>query len=121
VEPVIQPVEPMVNPVNVEPVITPTINQVDIQPNPVAQQAPVEVAQMPTIEPVVNPVNAMEPNVTSIQEPLPYGGVSPTATIPNAFQTEQKIIYGGADPLYGTGVMPTIEPEIKKTDDIESL
>ena len=56
---------------------------------------------------------------------LAYGGVSPMEATQLATPiNENKVIYGGADPLVGTGVIPTIQNQElnqKKSEDIESL
>ena len=90
------------------------------------QIQPVEVAPI-CVEPQLQPVE-VEPiinnNVQVDTVNLPYGGVSPTHSLPLANQQQEKVIYGGADPLAGTGVIPVVQPpqtEIVKTEDIEAL
>ena len=123
------PMEPInvapVNPVEVTPVaVEPT--PVEITPNVVVEQTFNQGTTFTgiNIEPEIKPV----PSVNNLQETnsvnLPYGGVNPTVP-PVPMETENKVIYGGADPLAGTGVLPTVTPtqvtELKKTEDIESL
>ena len=73
------------------------------------QQGYAGINIQPTIEPV--PVlNSKEP----------YGGVSPTVET-TIKPEEPKVIYGGADPLAGTGIIPTVTPTPEKKEDIESL
>ena len=112
-------VTPTVNPVNIEPQITP-VEPVNITPEPVPMEA---------VTPTVNPIN-IEPQITPLQtnpQPEPVS-IQPVQTpaypeTPQAVLPEgtKNIIYGGADPINGTGIMPQINPEITKKDDIESL
>ena len=61
--------------------------------------------------------NHVEPNPVN----LPYGGVNPTVQ-PMVEQPENKVIYGGANPLTGTEpVLAKEVSEVKKPEDIESL
>ena len=76
------------------------------------------------IEPVIQPVPPVNNMTESNPVNLPYGGANPAATI-TPLQAENKVIYGGADPLAGTGVIPQVSndqvTELKKPEDIESL
>ena len=122
VNPEVAPVTPVnqnpeVTPVNVETVVTPVE---PVQPEPVSMQS---------VTPTVNPIN-IEPQITPVQtnpQPEPVS-IQPVQTpaypeTPQAVLPEgtKNIIYGGADPINGTGIMPQINPEITKKDDIESL
>ena len=107
----IQPVPVQVAPVNVEPQLEPV------------QVAPINVE--PQIEPVqVTPVNVepqLEPVLTH-QNNLPYGGVNPIENPAiNMVEPEVKPIYGGADPLQGTGVIPVVTQTPEMAEEIESL
>ena len=114
-----QAVTPTVNPINIEPQITP-VEPVNVTPEPVPMEA---------VTPTVNPIN-IEPQITPLQtnpQPEPVS-IQPVQTpayseTPQAVLSEEtkNIIYGGADPINGTGIMPQINPEITKKDDIESL
>ena len=133
VEPQIQPVE--VAPMNVEPQIQPVevapmnvesqIQPVEVAPISVEPQIqPVEVAPI-SVEPQLQPVEpAINNNVQVDAVNLPYGGVSPNVSVPIENPQQEKIIYGGADPLAGTGVIPVVQPqqtETSKTEEIEAL
>ena len=84
---------------------------------------------MEAVTQTVNPIN-IEPQITPVQtnpqpEPVsiqtvqtPVYPETPQAVLP---EETKNIIYGGADPINGTGIMPQINPEITKKDDIESL
>ena len=76
------------------------------------------------IEPVLQPVPPVNNMTESNPVNLPYGGANPAVTI-TPLQEENKVIYGGADPLAGTGVIPQVSndqvTELKKPEDIESL
>ncbi|MBQ8473223.1 MAG: hypothetical protein IJ501_06945 [Bacilli bacterium] len=133
VEPQIQPVE--LTPVNMEPEIQPVevapmnvesqIQPVEVAPISVEPQIqPVEVAPI-SVEPQLQPVEpAINNNVQVDAVNLPYGGVSPNVSVPIENPQQEKIIYGGADPLAGTGVIPVVQPqqtETSKTEEIEAL
>ena len=118
------------------------INIAPIQPEstPVTQATPTEINTPPVtvqpenqtlnnftginIEPVIQPVPPVNNMTESNPVNLPYGGANPAATI-TPLQEENKVIYGGADPLAGTGVIPQVSndqvTELKKPEDIESL
>ena len=119
VESQIQPVE--VAPMNVEPQLQPVeVAPINVEP----QIQPVEVAPM-NVEPQIQPVEpAINNNVQVDAVNLPYGGVSPNVSVPIENPQQEKIIYGGADPLAGTGVIPVVQPqqtETSKTEEIEAL
>ena len=139
VNPEVAPVTPVnqtpeVTPVNVETVVTPVepVQPTQAMPEPVPVQ-PVNVQPEPVsmqpVTPTVNPIN-IEPQITPVQtnpQPEPVS-IQPVQTpaypeTPQAVLPEgtKNIIYGGADPINGTGIMPQINPEITKKDDIESL
>ena len=135
------PVEPTPISVTETPVQQP-INIAPIQPEstPVTQATPTEINTPPVtvqpenqtlnnftginIEPVIQPVPPVNNMTESNPVNLPYGGANPAATI-TPLQEENKVIYGGADPLAGTGVIPQVSndqvTELKKPEDIESL
>ena len=137
----VSPVEPAPISVTETPVQQP-INIAPIQPEsaPVTQATPTEINTPPVtvqpenptlnnftginIEPVIQPVPPVNNMTESNPVNLPYGGANPAATI-TPLQAENKVIYGGADPLAGTGVIPQVSndqvTELKKPEDIESL
>ena len=137
----VSPVEPAPISVTETPVQQP-INITPIQPEstPVTQTTPTEINTPPVavqpenqtlnnftginIEPVIQPVPPVNNMTESNPVNLPYGGANPAATI-TPLQAENKVIYGGADPLAGTGVIPQVSndqvTELKKPEDIESL
>ena len=137
----VSPVEPAPISVTETPVQQP-INITPIQPEstPVTQATPTEINTPPVavqpenqtlnnftginIEPVIQPVPPVNNMTESNPVNLPYGGANPAATI-TPLQEENKVIYGGADPLAGTGVIPQVSndqvTELKKPEDIESL
>ena len=115
----VQPVE--LTPVNMEPEIQPVeVAPISVEP----QIQPVEVAPI-SVEPQLQPVEpAINNNVQVDAVNLPYGGVSPNVSVPLENPQQEKIIYGGADPLAGTGVIPVVQPqqtETSKTEEIEAL
>ena len=130
----IQPIQaaPEAAPVEVQPTqVAPEVTPVEIQPIQVAPEgAPVEI-QPTQVAPEVTPVEPsysginIEPSIKPITPEntvsQPYGGVSPTVGNINIPTEEPKVIYGGADPLAGTGIMPTINQSASKAEEIESL
>ena len=121
VEPQVTPqpinVEPQVipQPVNVEPQVTP--QPINVEPQVTPQPINVEPQVIP------QPVN-VEPQGEPSVNNLPYGGASTSVNIENISEPANKVIYGGADPTVGTGVMPTVNLETtptNKNDDIEAL
>ena len=139
----ITPIQPEPTPISVtETPVQQPINIAPIQPEstPVTQATPTEINTPPVtvqpenqtlnnftginIEPVIQPVPPVNNMTESNPVNLPYGGANPAATI-TPLQEENKVIYGGADPLAGTGVIPQVSndqvTELKKPEDIESL
>ena len=139
----ITPIQPEPTPISVtETPVQQPINIAPIQPEstPVTQATPTEINTPPVtvqpenqtlnnftginIEPVIQPVPPVNNMTESNPVNLPYGGANPAATI-TPLQAENKVIYGGADPLAGTGVIPQVSndqvTELKKPEDIESL
>ena len=124
-EPTVTPVE--VTPVTQEPTVTPvevtpvapetTVTPVEITPAEITPQVTSEVAtsfEGINIQPEIQPVgNDVEPS-------LPYGGAKITPEVTPEVEAP-KVIYGGADPTEGTGVIPKVENTEGKVDEIESL
>ena len=100
------------------------INVIPVENNFATDVQPVEVAPV-NMEPQIQPVEpTVNNNVQVDAVKLPYGGVSPTVSVPLGNDDQEKVIYGGADPLVGTGVIPvvqSVQPEVSKNDDIEAL
>ena len=109
---------PNVAPVEVTPVAsTPEATPVEI--TPVASTP--EVTNV-TPQSTYNGIN-IEPNIQPVEnnpESLPYGGAQISSNI-NIEPEKNKVIYGGADPTEGTGMIPKINEKKKNGDEIESL
>ncbi len=126
-------VAPTVEPINIEPQlkpvpqpsvnVAPTVEPINIEP----QLEPVPQPNV-NVAPTVEPIN-IEPQLESAAQPevapnLAYGGANPAKNITSANQESKKVIYGGADPLLGTGVIPTVNStnvEMKASEEIENL
>ena len=113
------------------PVMPPEMGEINVTPETPPAPEPVQAENQTlnnftgiNIEPVLQPVPPVNNMTESNPVNLPYGGANPAATI-TPLQEENKVIYGGADPLAGTGVIPQVSndqvTELKKPEDIESL
>ena len=113
------------------PVMPPEMGEINVTPETSPAPEPVQAENQTlnnftgiNIEPVLQPVPPVNNMTESNPVNLPYGGANPAATI-TPLQEENKVIYGGADPLAGTGVIPQVSndqvTELKKPEDIESL
>ena len=134
IEPTVSPVAPVAEPLpTVEATATspaePTSNVTPIEVTTESVSANTPITDPKTIEPTFTGINIepkLEPLPATPKEEtpvtnLPYNGeslkVEEVVTNP-----EPKVIYGGADPLAGTGIMPSVGTgEAPKKEDIESL
>ena len=115
------------------PVVTPTVNVVPteevkpvVNPEPTPSVVPTIEPVTKTEEPVVNkevetPVVTVNqtPEVEVVKQPEEhkaiYGGVSSVIPNINVNNDVHRPIYGGADPLENTGVVPTINNQVTST------
>ena len=126
-EPAVAPVEvtpvteePTVAPVEVAPVTEdPAVAPVEITPASIDIQ-PVETGAQPEIQPTTYEGINIEPEIKPVEERKPYGGAEITPNVETGKETP-KVIYGGADPTEGTGMIPKIDNSTSQTDEIESL
>ena len=132
----VTPAEPTpisITPIQPEPtpVMPPEMGEINVTPETPPAPEPVQAENQTlnnftgiNIEPVLQPVPPVNNMTESNPVNLPYGGANPAVTI-TPLQEENKVIYGGADPLAGTGVIPQVSndqvTELKKPEDIESL
>lgn len=136
----VEPVQPAVEPLPIETPVAPVAAPVEPVQSAV-EPIPVETPVAPSeVQPTITP---MEPSLTTQPEVAPieitptsinsgveggFAGINieptlqPTPSVEQTPVTEPKVVYGGADPLAGTGVLSSMEQSIEdKADDIESL
>lgn len=99
IKPIVEePVQPVVAPEEVAPVMPNVVEQASVV-TPEVTPTPVEVA------PTVVPVTPVQPASTTI-----YGGVSPVVPPVEVNPNASHQIYGGADPLENTQSIPQVSP-----------